>query len=891
MLVNIIQNTISSFRSALAAAEVITTNLKMWLGFETSETLGTEKVVDGDFSSSVNWADSGNQWVINNNTATYTGDGTANDLLQEISFIGGRTYEIKIDVASIGGTLKVRFDNDQANKAEFSQTGIQTLYITATGSGNITDDLSISREPGVFNAVLNSVSVKELTQITPDKSGNNNVGELFTGKALDFDGSTEYVNTTGFEMAGTSFTFAFWIYPKATTYQFIMDLDVVGTDQRSILALYNNVEGTLVQKFGWYNNPGGFRQFGDPIQNEWQRVVFRVNATTVECYVNGVQSGTTQSLATAHNYSNINNSVIGGRNNLGATQRLDSNLSDFQIYNAYWSTDDIAFDYANPNILVTDSTNTGTSIAVTNLKAYWAMSEGDGLIAYDSGTNLEEEEVVDGDFPLPNVNWTVGTKWTIANNAARLVSTNSTGSGLEQSSVFEIGKTYNLIFDATVIQGSAKVEGASGSTLLVIDETKTYNFTFIADRTNLYFNRDAYNSDVTISNVSVREVTASDHGGLIVGAEYVDAQPRIPQLGMQNWSKGSNLVTYSEDFSEWTNQQITVIPNATTSPIGSGNATKIIATTVSTTHQINILNLVASSTCVASIYAKAAGSNTFEVLDGSSAVNGAFFDLATESVTNKGTGIGTIESVGDGWYRCSTVMATTGFRIYQPSSISPISGDGNSGIYIWGAQLEQSSSAGAYRLTDGGATLNSTVIPNPTIPTKDILGNLVRDRLNSFNLDGSGYAEVADEDSINPTTEITIQCWIQSNTETDKGLVAKWVSTTKDYMLYKTTNKFSLYIGTTPLQSGTLPSSGWVNIAGTYNGSTMKTFINGVESTTQAKTGAIPNNDNVLEIGRYAENNTYCYSERISDVLLYDTALDANEILNNYNAGLSAHTN
>ncbi len=124
--------------------------------------LGSEEITDGDFSSSVNWAESGDQWVINNNTATYTGDGNANELLQEISFIGGRTYQIKIDVASIGGTLKVRFNNEQANKAEFSQTGIQTLYITATGSGNITDDLSISREPGVFNAVLNSVSVKEV---------------------------------------------------------------------------------------------------------------------------------------------------------------------------------------------------------------------------------------------------------------------------------------------------------------------------------------------------------------------------------------------------------------------------------------------------------------------------------------------------------------------------------------------------------------------------------------------------------------------------------------------------------------------------------------------------------------------------------------------------------
>ena len=103
-------------------------------------------------------------------------------------------------------------------------------------------------------------------------------------------------------------------------------------------------------------------------------------------------------------------------------------------------------------------------------------------------------------------NWTVGTKWTIDNNAARLVSNSSVPSGLIQSSVFEVGKTYNLIFDATVTQGSAKVEDASGGTLLSIDETKTYNLTFVAGRTDLYFNRDAHNSDVTISNVSVKEV-------------------------------------------------------------------------------------------------------------------------------------------------------------------------------------------------------------------------------------------------------------------------------------------------------------------------------------------------------------------------------------------------
>ena len=167
---------VSLFKSELTQAEVLelynsgssfdtTGHSKYNLGEEVSNgtlDLGSEEVVDGDFSSSVNWAESGDQWVINNNTATYTGDNTANELLQEISFIGGRTYQIKIDVASISGTLKVRFNNEEVNKVAFNQTGIQTLYITATGSGNITDDLSISRESGTVSAVLNSVSVKEI---------------------------------------------------------------------------------------------------------------------------------------------------------------------------------------------------------------------------------------------------------------------------------------------------------------------------------------------------------------------------------------------------------------------------------------------------------------------------------------------------------------------------------------------------------------------------------------------------------------------------------------------------------------------------------------------------------------------------------------------------------
>jgi len=730
MLVNIIQNTISSFRSALAAAEVITTNLKMWLGFETSETLGTEEVVNGDYSNGLTgWSTqipSGQVVEVVNNQLhiDYDASETQNSTgVNQTIFDANKTYQIEVDIESITGTIRI-----QAGGVvnDFNTDGIKTfivkptsaiLYIIRSSNGNNVD------------AVINNITVKELTQITPDKSGNNNVGELFTGKALDFNGSTEYVNTTGFEMSGTSATFAFWIYPKDTAYQFVMDLD--GT-VRTILGLFNAGSG---QVFAFFNS--GFKQFGTPIQNQWQRVVFRVNASTVECYVDGVKSGSTLALTSPIDLSTVGNSVIGGRyDTTNAANRFDGSLSDFQIYNAYWSTDDIAYDYANPNKLAID--NPSTSLSVTNLKAYWALSEGDGLVAYDSGTNLEEEEVVDGDFSS-ETNWVLSSA-SISDNKCTMTSVGGASTYFYQTGLsLTQNKSYKISFKATRISGDTNLAFSSFTGTNVpnsptISQSGEYSFDFTPSSTvpNFGLKRVTGNSGAVweIENFSVREVTASDHGGLINGAVYVDAQPRIPQLGMMNWAK-------------------------------------------------------------------------------------------------------------------STPVAD-----------------------------------------------EVTLIPNPTIPTQDIFGNAVRDRLNSFNLDGTGYAEVADDASINPTTEITVQCWIQSNTESDRGLVAKWKNPSpKDYMLYKLTSNFRFYIGGNFGTSNTIPTSGWVNIAGTYDGSNIKTYINGVLSTTTALTGSIPNNSNTLDIGRYNEANGTPYSERISDVLLYDTALDADEIENNYNAGLSAHTN
>jgi hypothetical protein len=193
-----------------------------------------------------------------------------------------------------------------------------------------------------------------------------------------------------------------------------------------------------------------------------------------------------------------------------------------------------------------------------------------------------------------------------------------------------------------------------------------------------------------------------------------------------------------------------------------------------------------------------------------------------------------------------------------------------------------------------------TLISDPNDPSKDILDNDVRLREHGLNLDGSGYAEVADDDTINPTSAITVACWVYWNetlsngTRTnDIGIVSKWKSGTEDYMLYKGTDTtFDFYIGTDSERSNDLgmDTPGWVYIAGTYDGSTIKTYKNGVSNSSGTSVSrTIPNTAQVLEIGRYRETVDRSYPERIDEVKIYNRALSADELLQNYNAGLSQH--
>jgi len=169
-------------------------------------------------------------------------------------------------------------------------------------------------------------------------------------------------------------------------------------------------------------------------------------------------------------------------------------------------------------------------------------------------------------------------------------------------------------------------------------------------------------------------------------------------LGLLIEQQSTNLLTYSSAFSNaaWFNGNTLLTSSINIAPDGTQTATKIIQTASLADHYIRQPSTSATGAYTATVYAKAAEYGYLVIRDDTNG-NRASFNLITGATgATTGTPNATITSVGNGWYRCSmqsTLSSSVyGFQIYV-SQIDTVfgltqTGNGYSGIYIWGAQLE-----------------------------------------------------------------------------------------------------------------------------------------------------------------------------------------------------------
>ena len=310
------------------------------------------------------------------------------------------------------------------------------------------------------------------------------------------------------------------------------------------------------------------------------------------------------------------------------------------------------------------------------------------------GVKLGSELITNGDFAADS-DWVKGNGWTISGGVG--VALTATGGNLRQNGVaLEENKVYSITF--TIVSRSAgSVLGRFGGTPAVdsvsFNQVGTYTFFLKANDTNSSFMlRGQGGFTGTVDNVSVKEVLGNH--AIQTTSTKRPVLARHPEGGIRN------LLDYTQEFDDWSKVATTVTANATTAPDGTATADKVIANTVFSQHRVDQSTTSTAGVQTLSAYVKNAGYGYVWMRIGG---DGAAFNIADGSIFSPAAGVtAQSQDVGNGWRRVSisrTAVANEIARINMipTTAITDFSGDGTSGIYIWGAQLEEGSTATQYQ--------------------------------------------------------------------------------------------------------------------------------------------------------------------------------------------------
>ncbi len=195
---------------------------------------------------------------------------------------------------------------------------------------------------------------------------------------------------------------------------------------------------------------------------------------------------------------------------------------------------------------------------------------------------------------------------------------------------------------------------------------------------------------------------------------FTRSTPAVYYDGKTTAMAEQNLTLQSQTFnvSPWAVSNTTVTANATTAPDGTNTADKIVEDTADSAHAIYQLIGTTSGSCTFSVYAKADTRSWLNINTYVAGVRNNWFDLTNGVVGTIASGCtASITSVGNGWYRCS--VTTTGgsptyFELWLATgnNVTNYAGNGTSGLFVWGAQIEARSTATAYTVTSTQAITN-----------------------------------------------------------------------------------------------------------------------------------------------------------------------------------------
>jgi len=292
----------------------------------------------------------------------------------------------------------------------------------------------------------------------------------------------------------------------------------------------------------------------------------------------------------------------------------------------------------------------------------------------------------------------------------------------------------------------------------------------------------------------------------------------------------TNLCFQSEQISTtpWTNNGGTTTLDAIASPSGIVNADKFSEDSSTGQHYIGQqITTSALTTYTMSVYAKKAERDILYIRCFNSVFGVTYCNVNFNLTTGVATGTNAaIQSVGNGWYRCSVSFTTTADLVIQVRLNMVLDGNypgvvGN-GMYIWGAQLE----AGAYP-TSYIPTTTASVTRNADSASKSGISSLL----------GQTEGTVAYKMYLNKTVGGGLQVFSTTANDSNVLFFVGYIGNTG-------TLTFDFYVGgvyTFSFTYATPLSVGLNRIAIVYKAGAYKLFLNGVLIGTNANSTAITN--------------------------------------------------
>jgi hypothetical protein len=373
--------------------------------------------------------------------------------------------------------------------------------------------------------------------------------------------------------------------------------------------------------------------------------------------------------------------------------------------------------------------------------------------------------------------------------------------------------------------------------------------------------------------------TRVNPSGLI---ENVELSGTVTNLARVDYTDGTgsllvepqrtNLFPYSEDFSnaDWSKTNVSVTPNSTTSPQGTINASLIKENSANALHFISdSISVTNGNSYSVSVFAKKKERDVLQISLSTNflAASYANYDLTTGVVSATGGLVNAeIQTLTNDWYRCKIIFTATSTQSGSPlfvvqnsttaSRNASYQGDGTSGLYLWGAQVEEGSYPTSYIKTQG-----ATVTRNQDEYTK----TGISDKINSE--EGVLFVEMAALSDDSDSKRITIS----DGTLTNRITISIASNIISGFINVNNVTQYTFY------ESG-ITTTDFNKIAIKYKANDFSVWINGVEYDVQTSGSTFSTNTlNTLNFSNATNLSNFLFG-KVKQLQVFKTALSDSEL-------------